>query len=321
MNKLLISAAVAAAFTMPAAALAANAIFFDRSGSGAIPGERMDQWAWQAGEAICDNCTTFLLGGNPIAGTATLVVQAALAGMTLAGNNANTVGTTTGISYQLSIPVTTGRVGIGAGAVLTITQSGPGVLNIYADPTPAFVYATGCGFGPVQLGCAVNADQVNILSGLPTISGGAFPITQLTGTGAGPLAPNTGGTVNTEALFGSTTVNIDATTSNTNYWRSDITSFTLDLNIVSASFLAPLSVDASSQIETVTPNYSDPVPPTNSLTCVRVLLNILVPCDQQYQVSANTQFFHNAPEPGSLALLGLGLGIAGFFGRRRRAAK
>lgn len=306
---------------------AADVIFFNRGGGGA-PGFPVDQFSWQIGEALCVDCTTS--AGGSKAGT--LVIQAALSGTTVGGAS-NGDPSTKGVSYQLSIPVKTTLTGAPntKNTTLTITGTGAGTFNMYST-TNTFDYASGCGFGPLQ-GTGVSpacpltslGPWTPILSGTVDMEGpgfGSFDITQTSVGSVGsittstPIASSNADGITTVQMGGSITFLIDASFRDPAYFVTDITTLTVDANIASASFLAPMSVPRSEQILTHLADMGDTK--LNGPGCIRGLATAAIPCDQQYQVSANTQFF-TTPEPGALALMGLGLGFLGMAVRRRRA--
>lgn len=260
---------------------------------------------------------------------------------------------TRSLTYQLSVPVisTVSPLAVGISTV-GVTLSGPGTFKIFFDntatndatpPPPAGDPYTGevrdgLGFGDVN-GGALNAGQVEIASGSVTLSsvfallindlGGADPMDA--GPPAGTNNPLFAGVTSTD-VSGSVNFDVDVLTQNNLYVLSDLVNagLSLDMTLQNIAFTSPFTPPNIASTEVV--NYSaylgsDDIQDTNctsgaggtKIDGTAVAAGTF--CDLEMQIGGNSKFFDSTvPEPGTLALAGLGLSALGLGRRRRKAA-
>jgi len=331
----LMAAMVSAALAAPMVSHAAGTILFDQTGTGSS-GQVISQFSWLAGNALMQNMadgsssppivlgipgvfTTSYTGGH-------FLGQAILGG--LGGGSLNPAFI---FSYQFDVPVsgsnvllnlTAGQAGQSNSMSANSSFATPGTFKICADAvTPNQVAGTGY--------C-----QTTILSGSAFIDpnvgfnlGQTAPDSSTTALGTIGGANATTPTVHLTGAA-SLIVDVDPASVNLNYFLSDISSLVLTLALASTDadisqqvgFTAPFDPnnDVNAAVVGATPNYG--ADGRNNFYCDPATANGTGPsCDVQVQSSGTTFFNHSVvPEPGSMALLGLGLGIIG-FGLRKRA--
>ncbi len=322
MKKLLLAAGIGMALGSPMA----SALNIDFSGSGNIGASVFfPEINWGSNNAVLEGAINSL-GGNPVDGN--LRVQ-----------NKFTFGGPSDplMTYQLLMPVTITRSDPDASTTffdLTLKTGSVFSMFIGDDPTNAGSVAptAGTGYGNVGSIAPLPADQHLIASGeVKTIgTGGKFRIS-LDNTGGESLMTtnaNSGAlqkTVKTVSMSGSTNLEVDITTQNSSYVVSDLVNAGLvfDLTVLDLGFSNPFdsTVIASTEVVNYTPFFGkvegDGFRHQNNV-CTPTVDNGI--CDFQAQTGTNTKFLDKpVPEPGTLALGGLGLALLGFA--RRRAAR
>jgi len=313
MKKALITAGIGLALASPMA----SALNINFSGSGSIGGSTyFKEINFGSDNAIAQS----------IRGEAGSTTEA-----TIYAQNAFSFGGTSSdvITYQLILPVTaTYDAGLGnVGFVQDFGRASSYKLYLDQSGTNAPNISTGKGYGDLG-GDLLAPGQVEIASGeISSIIGGAAGVGPNTFGTAGPIDA-IDGTVNgvavaSDAMLGSMALNVNITTQNRAFVVSELTatSLTVDLTVTDFSFQAPFpSVEASDSVV----GYSSMFGLDGGGGRVNRISSCISFdkggfCDAQFQIGSNTTFKDKSvPEPTTVALIGLGLGLFGFSRRMRR---
>jgi len=328
----LVAAAVAGAFAAPAASQAASAIYFDQTGSGSLANAViLTQFTYKAGNALFDNVVQ---GGTVPLVSSSTAVSGDVASQAIASNvgtgNPGCVGAqcTYTFTYVFNVPVTGTQNLTNSGALnqLSLGQNGLGTFEMYANVPGSVNETSGAGYaggililsGAAAVDPAINMSLIQTTAS-PTPFGAATGYTPLGVIGgANRVTPTVG-------LVGSTSLVIDVSFANSDFFLSDVESLVLDLSLGSGTadtadmthpqgFTAPFDANnpVNATVDGITPDYG-----TNARNDFYCTSGGSVDCDVQVGTTSNTFFNHSVPEPGSLALLGLALGFAGIGIRRR----
>jgi hypothetical protein len=301
-TKLLAMVLASAALGLATPAQATNDIVVDINGGGAGGVNTITSFDWDPGNALASAAITS--GGIAAGTTFNLVAQASLSSFFVAGPPPNVpVQAGTEFTFQLTMPEVVTSV-IGATVTFGLAP-GPSTLSFYFDTTPDANDITGTGYG----------DGTLILTASIVSNAAAFTNnTALLGSPIVPLdglAPDNAPGITTIQGTGGSVIVADVSFANPAFFLSNISSLIMDL-FDNTSLITPfLQVNPSDAVFGVIPVYG--AGGVNGAACA-----VGVACDFHFQADANTAFV-SVPEPGALALLGLALGAAGFFGRRRRA--
>lgn len=354
MKKTLVAAAVAAGMLGMAGQASAGVVMDLAGGSGTgtwLGGSAVytvNQLDWSPDNAITIGALSTPTGsgldklGIPRAagqGDAEQYLQTVVQGkLATFGTTVGTVGTQVGPSYlfgrEFTFQASFYEFATGIGTATSSFRLAPGEswFRMYADTTPDANDITGLGYG----------DGTLILEGTLTQLSGVFTDKTRLCAGAPPLPAACGGSSNDPTLLdafggdnqngvlthrgeGSNNLTVKITDLDDDYFLGDIATLLLSLVYRDTSNLTTpfITANPSNTVVGVTPYYSivgsDLI---NGADCKAGGSNegktsTLARCDFHFQTDASGAFI---PEPGSLALIGLALGAAGFATRRRRAA-
>jgi len=333
MKKTLLAAAMTLALGTGSAV--AGLVKIDRNGpdAGGVIGSTSIQW----------NQGNLLFKGmvNATAGGLVLYGHHTLSSFNPSGDNASSLGGEWSLVYQ--IPLTVSTVSLGAGGVLyMITASAAGgTMGIFYDCITALCTAavsgsntlanavTGAGYGdgrPIVTGSVLANVTPN--STTSTVPAAAQALD------AGPNLVNDSPGITSNDVSGSITLRFEISAFDSAFFPDGLDvadPLVVDLTFGPTGTGAPIQLTEPSDIvgdisasalgTTIaaslgaTPNYGDSI---NDNDCAVTG----DPCDLHTAGSGAMGFGGNffLPEPGSVALLGLGLGVLGMVGKRRRSS-
>ena len=316
LQKGLLAGAVTLALGALSPAYGASSIVFDQLGTAGAAGQLINTFDWAPDNALAIGA----LSTAPVGGVSTfeVVAQGKLGNFIAPGNTQ--IGVQSG-EFTFQVRFFENATGIGGAAAAFTLGPGASTFTIYRDDVADSNQITGTGYGD---GTAILTGTLVSLQGLfnnntftfPDL----FPITLLDQLNA----DNQNGTQTIQGS-GSTTIQINVNFADPNYFISNVTSLTVDMQDTSNNVVPFLQADPSDQIFGVTPFYTlnnagQRVNGDGSVQCANGGQdengNNSARCDIHLQTDASSSFNPTVPEPGTLALLGLALG-AFSLGRRR----
>lgn len=307
------------AVAAPAAIAATTPIKFDTNGAAAGGVITVSSFDWTQDNALAVGATPLAVA--PGTTTFTLYTQGRLGNFLDAGGNA-ILGT--GLNSDFEITFETGITevgtnivtpGLGANAVFS-QAAAPAVnfFNIYLDAARDSDQLAGTGYGNGNLILSAislsnstsffvpfidtNGDLINDAPAIVDLDGfgpnDRPGITSVVGQGGGAL---------TAAVTGQ----------DTDYFKSDFSTFVVDLLFNTSNITPFLQANPAALVVGNAPAYGAGGVNGFGGPCTTGATN----CDFHFQADGN-QSFQAVPEPGNLALFATALGMAGFFGRRRK---
>jgi hypothetical protein len=234
------------------------------------------------------------------------------------------------ITFEFSVAVTPAVTGtantVGEQLSFTLDTTRTSSFKLYFDSTADANMDTGAGYNDGTLIASTTAVSFLNTAAITNTSGGVT-------TDNGGLLDDDLPKTSTISSNGSVQLALDFSKAldasnfvDPNYIVNDLTSAVIDLKTIQSLF-TPFTDDtfASDKVVGVTPNYGTDTAvasadglshPLNNFRCIGA--STAGECD--FQASMNTTILTNAPqtpEPGTVALAGLGLGLLGLRARRR----
>jgi hypothetical protein len=325
MKKITLIAAAIAALGVSAqasAAFTATPIVFDMNGAAAGGAINVTSFDWTPGNALAKDA----IGSTT--GQFTTYFQASL-GSFIYNNGGGSTTFAPFVGSEFTVQATILEQGTGVGSSNASFTSLGGSYKIFYDTNAATkandLTGQGYGDGLMILEGTINAggtgafQNQTILGALlePLLGFNPFPTTNLDG-----FVNNDRPGIYSNVGNGSSTLTVDVTYTDSNFFKSNIKSLAVDINDTT-NLAAPFNqANPSEEVVGQTPNYGVDVvggvlSPVNGAGCGDVTVGTT--CDFHFQSDSSTSFQATVPEPGSLAIAGAGLALMSLV--RRRKAK
>jgi len=317
-----ITAAVALALALPASAYALQGVNFDPNGAAAGGAVLVNTFDWGPAQVLYSNC--FGSVGGVTGTTCVISAQGSISNLIAPGGAL--LGVPAGVTYTFAMTVKSTQLANGTydgntavvGDNITFKNIAGGdatsLFTIYVDSTP------GAGDPNPLLGTGYTGTAARaILTGRVNIVDYAI-VNVATGTQALDQngADNYPGLL-TRTTSGSPTFTIDVLTINSDYFKDPLTSFSLslqDMNQADNSVTPFKQADPATKVDGTAFSAADVgIDASSDIYCGK---GGATTCSGQFQGDASTTFLiETVPEPGMVALLGIGLAGLGAFTRRR----
>lgn len=322
-RKLLIASAAALALGGATLAQAAGVITFDRNGAGAGGAVQVTTFDWLPGNSLAIGALSTAPDAN--GNVEFKVVSQGKLGLFVNDNTDQTFNPLGDSEFTFQASFFEQATGIGASAASFSLGAGGGTFAVYYDAVADSSNISGAGFGNGQL---ILSGSFVTLSGFFNDNDVAGSTDCLTNALACELldqvtADDQNG-VRTHSGNGSTTIEVDVTFADSAFFISNITSLLIDLQDTTNNAIPFEQANPSDAVFGVAPVYSIVgANLVNGAACkdggrTETGTDVLQRCDIHLQTDASTSF-NPVPEPGTLAITGLALGLLGFARRRRSA--
>lgn len=360
-TRLMQAAGLAVLLAASASASAIGTILFDRDGGGGASGViKVDTFQYLTDNALAQNLVHTVVAANPLGGsnivTSTrntsfdLYMQAAIGSFTSTsfsnagetscigdGGGGSTCGVVSGeFTYRLGVSQTVNSDST-SGTETTIGSilDGAGAVNFFeiyyqAPADRSQLAGTGYGNGTKVLGGVIVDNTLDF-----TLDQDDTKLRKLDNFGADNRS-----TLGTYVGNGSAQFDIDVTFQDNAFFKSDLKSLSIAMNLTTTTATPFNQAQPAASIDGHAPDYgTDQKTGTfkstssgdsfgtrtmNDFNCADAADAVgTSDCDFQLQNQSASAFFNpvSIPEPGSLALLGLGLGAFGLMGLRRRRSQ
>lgn len=319
----LIAAAVAAlGVSAQASAFTSGSIMFDRDGAGASTAIEVSTFDWIPGNALAKDAISSASAGGDI--TFTTYFQASLGLFVSPDDALNQALSGTEFTVQATIVET----GTGIGGAAASFSSVSGSYKIFYDTTKDANDITGNGYGDgmLILEGTINAGGTGVFNN-STIAAylanpALFPFGPVATSNLDSKAANNKPGIYSHNGNGSSTIEVDVTYIDTNFFKTDITMLLVDMNDTTNLAAPFVQANPSSQVVGQTPVYGrgyynvggvEGFGTVNGAPCRDGQSS----CDFHFQSDSSTSFARTVPEPGSLAIAGAGLALMSLIRRRK----
>lgn len=325
LKRMTVASSVALAFCLPASSFATQGVFFDPDGGGATFGAQLvDTFDWGAGHVLYSNC--FGAGGLGAGSGCTIFAQGPIA--TISGDSGN-IAFPGGFTFVLQVKAKSSDESGGGtydGATVTSGQSitfKDLLAAGYGDATSYFKIYANTGVVDPLLGTGYTAGT-EILSGRIKINTFAVTNNSTTAVTYDQKGGNDWVGTTTYSTSGTPSFTVNVLTKCDKYFTDPISVFNVQVDDATDTDNSgsPFSnINPAKQVGGLTlgKSFNGAVDAQGPVDIYCADKDAATKCSAEFQGDAITTFLTEVPEPGMLALMGLGFGVLGVFSRRRKA--